>query len=69
MEYVPLFHNLRMPRQARALEWCAGPGFIRFALLGYGLCNTLCLADINPEAVEACRLTVTQTGLAERVTV
>jgi tRNA1(Val) A37 N6-methylase TrmN6 len=53
-----------MPRQSRVFEWCAGPGFIGFALLGYGFCDTLCLAD-----VKACRLTVTQNGLAERVTV
>jgi methylase of polypeptide subunit release factors len=57
-----------MPRQSRVFEWCADPGFIGFALLRYGFCDTLSLADINPEAVEACRLTVTQNGLAERVT-
>jgi tRNA1(Val) A37 N6-methylase TrmN6 len=50
-------------------EWCAGPGFIGFALLGYGFCDTLCLADVNPEAVEACRRTVAQNRLAKRVTV
>ena len=69
IEYLPLFHDLGMPRQPRVFEWCAGPGFIGFALLGHGFCDTLCLADINPEAVEACRLTVAQNGLAERVTV
>ncbi len=69
MEYLPLFRDLGMPRQPRVFEWCAGPGFIGFAMLGYGFCDTLCLADINPEAVEACQLTVTQNGLAERVTI
>jgi methylase of polypeptide subunit release factors len=69
MEYLPLFHDLGMPRQARVFEWCAGPGFIGFALLGYGFCDTLCLADVNPEAVEACRRTVAQNRLAERVAV
>lgn len=69
MEYLPLFHDLGMPRQARVFEWCAGPGFIGFALLAYGFCDTLCLADVNPEAVEACRRTVAQNRLAERVTV
>jgi methylase of polypeptide subunit release factors len=29
----------------------------------------LCLADVNPEAVEACRRTVAENGLEERVTV
>jgi len=69
IEYLPLFHDLDMPRQQRVFEWCAGPGFIGFALLGHGFCDTLCLADINPEAVEACRRTVAQNQLAERVTV
>ena len=69
MEYLPLFHDLRMPRQGRVFEWCAGPGFIGFALLGYGFCDTLCLADVNPEAVEACRRTVAQNRLAECVAV
>jgi tRNA1(Val) A37 N6-methylase TrmN6 len=69
IDYLPLFHDLSMPRQGRVFEWCAGPGFIGFALLGHGFCDTLCLADINPEAVEACRFTVAQNRLAERVAV
>lgn len=69
IEYLPLFHDLGMPRQQRVFEWCAGPGFIGFALLGHGFCDTLCLADINPEAVDACRRTVAQNGLAGRVSV
>ncbi|NOG53459.1 MAG: methyltransferase [Planctomycetes bacterium] len=52
-----------------AFEWCAGPGYIGFALLGAGLCNKLTLADINPVAVAACRRTIEQNGLADRVTV
>ena len=53
----------------RAFEWCAGPGYIGFALLGSGLCTHLTLADINPDAVEAARLTVRRQGLEDRVTV
>jgi hypothetical protein len=60
IEYMPLFHDVGMPRHSRVFEWCTGPRFIGFALLGYGFCDTLCLAGINPKAVEACRLTVTQ---------
>jgi methylase of polypeptide subunit release factors len=33
------------------------------------MCESLCLADINPEAVEACRETIARHGLAHRVTV
>lgn len=52
-----------------AFEWCAGPGYIGFALLGAGLCEKLTLADINPRAVRACRQTIDHNRLAERVTV
>lgn len=53
----------------RLFEWCAGPGFIGFSLLEAGLCETLCLADVNPQAAEACRETVARNGLADRVDV
>jgi methylase of polypeptide subunit release factors len=50
-------------------EWCAGPGFIGFSLLGFGLADTLALADVNPEAVAACRRTIAASGLGNRVSV
>jgi tRNA1(Val) A37 N6-methylase TrmN6 len=68
-DYIPLLRAWGMPRQARAFEWCAGPGFIGFSLLGHGLCDTLCLADLNPEAVRACRRTVAHNALSARVSV
>lgn len=66
-DYVPFLRDRGMPRQRRAFEWCAGPGFIGFALLGAGLCDTLCLADVNPQAVKACRRTIADNGLVDRV--
>ena len=68
-EYIPYLRNRGMPRQARTFEWCAGPGFIGFSLLGCGLTETLCLADINPDAVAACRRTIAANGLGGRVAV
>jgi predicted RNA methylase len=68
-DFIPLLRNRGMPKVARAFEWCAGPGFIGFSLLAHGLCETLCLADVNPEAVAACRRTVARNRLAEKVTV
>lgn len=53
----------------RLFEWCAGPGFIGYSLLGQGLCNSLCLADINPEVVEACKATIQRNHLENKVTV
>jgi Methyltransferase small domain len=67
--YLSLFRDLNLPRQQRIFEWCAGPGFIGFALLGFGFCDTLCLADVNPEAINACRRTVAENELAGRVAI
>ena len=68
-EYIPYLRNRGMPRQMRTFEWCAGPGFIGFSLLGGGLTETLCLADINPEAVAACRRTIAGNAIGSRVDV
>ena len=68
-DFIPFLEQRRMPRQRRVFEWCAGPGFIGFSLLASGLAETLCLADVNPEAVEACRRTIAESGLKERVCV
>jgi methylase of polypeptide subunit release factors len=53
----------------RALEWCAGPGFIGFSLLAAGLCTELTLLDINPVATATCRETVRNNGLGDLVRV
>jgi SAM-dependent methyltransferase len=66
-QIIPFLQSRQMPRQQRVFEWCAGPGFIGFSMLANGLAETLCLADVNPEAVEACRRTIAQNGLAARV--
>jgi len=68
-DYIPYLRNRGMPCQARTFEWCAGPGFIGFSLLGGGLTETLCLADINPEAVRACRRSIHDNRLATRANV
>jgi hypothetical protein len=68
-EYIPYLRNRGMPRQMRTFEWCSGPGFIGFSLLGCGLTETLCLADINPEAVAACRRTIADNTIGARVEV
>ena len=67
--FIPMLRARGMPKQPRAHEWCAGPGFIGFSLLAHGLCETLCLADVNPEAVAACRRTVRDNALDDRVAV
>ena len=66
-DFIPLLASRGMPMQDHAFEWCAGPGFIGLSMLANGLCRNLTLADINPQAVEACRRTIAGNGLAERV--
>jgi len=68
-DFIRLFRDRGVPRQQRLFEWCAGPGFIGFSLLAHGFCGTLCLADINPQAVRAARATVRHNRLADRVAV
>jgi methylase of polypeptide subunit release factors len=65
-DYVRFVSESLGPRR-RTFEWCAGPGFIGFSLLGHGLTDTLCLADVNPAAIAACRETVRRNGLEDAV--
>jgi predicted RNA methylase len=68
-EFIPFLRNRGMRKVARTFEWCTGPGFIAFSLLAHGLTETLCLADVNPEAAAACRKTVRDNALESRVAV
>jgi methylase of polypeptide subunit release factors len=68
-DFIPLLKSWGMPRQQRVFEWCAGPGFIGLSMMANGQCKTLCLADVNPEAVEACHRTIEANGLGARVSV
>lgn len=67
--FIPFLQSRGMPKQRRVFEWCAGPGFIGFSLLAHDMCETLCLADVNPEAVAVCRRSVEANQLADRVSV
>lgn len=65
LRVVPLLPQ----RPGTVFEWCSGPAFIAFSLLAHGMCDRLCLADINPLAVAACRKTVEMNNLQDRVSV
>ena len=66
-QYLPFVRD-QFPDAAAVLEWCSGPGFIGFSLLGHGLCESLALADINPDAISACDDTITRNNLANTAT-
>ena len=68
VDYLKENYSERLPFKT-CFEWCAGPGFIGFALLAEGICENLVLADINPKAVEAAIRTVEQNGLSDKVSV
>jgi 16S rRNA G966 N2-methylase RsmD len=67
-QFVPVVQEL-FGHVDRVFEFCAGAGFIGFALLAEGLCDTLCLADMNPRAVAAMRHTIASNRLQDRVAV
>jgi 16S rRNA G966 N2-methylase RsmD len=66
--FIPVVEHL-FGRVNRLLEFCAGPGYIGFALLARGLCEHLVLSDVNPRALDMARETVRLNGLEEQVTI
>lgn len=54
-------------RFGTVFEWCSGAGFIGFALLAEGLCDSLCLADINPAAIDCVNRTIDANQLQNKV--
>lgn len=67
-DYVPVVKEL-FGGVNSLCEFASGPGFIGFSLLAHGLCNKLCLVDINPEAVECCNETIRENHLEGKVSV
>jgi hypothetical protein len=68
VDYLKVRHKDVFPVEC-IFEWCAGPGFLGYALLAAGLCRRLVLADINPRAVASARKTAEVNGLAGRVSI
>jgi len=50
--FIPLVQEL-FGKVGRIFEFCGGPGFIGFSLMVNGLCESLCLTDVNPLAIDA----------------
>ena len=51
------------------LEWCAGPGFIGFAILSKNICRHLTLIDLYQPAVDAVSFTISNNELTDKVSV
>jgi methylase of polypeptide subunit release factors len=56
-DYIRALLELGFKRCESIFEFCAGPGYIGYSLLGHGFCEKLTLADINPAAVEIAQKT------------
>jgi 16S rRNA G966 N2-methylase RsmD len=67
-DFIPVVEHL-FGRVDRLFEFCAGPGYIGFALLARGLCEHLVLSDVNPQALDMARETVRLNDLEDRVTI
>jgi len=67
-EYVPVIQHRYCQRFERCLEWCAGPGFIGFALLAHDLCDHLVLMDRHLPVTESVRETISHNQVDQRVT-
>ena len=68
-DYLPFIKRLSKKKFNRIYEWCAGPGFIGFSLLANGYCDSLCLSDIHPKAIEAIKKTIKYNKLENKVSV
>jgi methylase of polypeptide subunit release factors len=64
-QFIPVVRTL-FGHVDHVFEFCSGPGFIGFSLLSHGLCDRLTLADVNPAAVEVCKLTIAQNSLEDK---
>lgn len=65
-QFIPVIREL-FGKVSRVFETCAGPGYIGFSVLSEKLCDSLCLSDINPLAIEAIKHTIDANSLEDRV--
>ena len=64
--YVPIIRKL-IGKSKTCFEAFSGPAFIGFSLLANNLCEELVVADINPEAINYVKLTVSENNLSRKV--
>jgi len=68
-DFPRVLNELGVGRRERMFEFCAGPGYIGYSLLAAGWCESLVLADIDPDAVSTARFTAAHNELEDRVVV
>jgi SAM-dependent methyltransferase len=68
-DFPRVLNELGIGRRKRMFEFCSGPGYIGYSLLAAGWCESLALADIDPDAVSSARFTAAHNELEDRVVV
>jgi hypothetical protein len=66
-DYPRVLNELGVGRCRRLFEFCAGPGYIGYALLANGWCESLALSDIDAESIATAMRTAAYNGLDGRV--
>jgi len=67
-DFPRILNEVGIGRRRRLFEFCAGPGYIGYALLAHGWCEQLVLADIDGESIATALRTAAYNGIADRVT-
>ncbi len=67
-DFIPTIKKI-FGKVSRICDFGAGSGHIGFSLLSQGLCDSLCLIDVNPDAVEMCKKTIKENKLENKVSV
>ena len=68
-DFPRVLNELGIGRRGQMFEFCAGPGYIGYSLLAAGWCESLVLADIDPDSVSTARFTAAHNELEDRVVV
>ncbi len=67
-DFPRVLNELGIGRCRRLFEFCSGPGYIGYALLANGWCETLALSDIDAESIATAMRTARYNGIEHRVT-
>lgn len=67
-DFLTIVRDLGKDHYTKGLEWCAGPGFIGYSMLGHDICDHMVFMDKFAPAIDSCNDTATQNNLTDKVT-
>lgn len=68
VDFLEIINTRGKEHYTRALEWCAGPGFIGFAILGNKICDHMVFMDKYEPAIDSCNKTAVTNSVSDNVT-